>query len=117
MKLRRMMQVSIVALAIAAAVGAQAKSKDLKNIVLDFNATVAGTHLASGSYTVQWETHSPEATVNFLQEGKVVGTAEGRLVDRGHKYSSDSVLYDDLPAGRVIHEIRFKGSSEVLEFK
>ncbi len=117
MELKRILQSAIVALAITAAVGAQAKSKDLKNMVLRFNATVAGTHLSSGSYNVQWQTHSPEATVSFLQDGKVAGTAEGKLVDRGYKYASDEVMYDELPGGeRVIREIRFKGSSEVLEF-
>ncbi len=117
MRLRRIAQLTVFALAITAAVGAQAKSKDLKNMVLNYNATVGGTHLASGNYSVQWQTHSPEATVTFLHDGKAVGTAEGKLVDRGTKFSSDSVMYDELPGGgRAIREIRFKGSSEVLEF-
>ncbi len=117
MKLRRILQSLTVVLALTAAVGAQAKSKDLKSMVLHFNAMVAGTHLATGSYNVQWQTHSPEATITFLKEGKVVGTAEGKLVDRGYKYPSDEVMYDEMPDGtRNIREIRFKGSSEVLEF-
>jgi hypothetical protein len=117
MRLRRILQCAAVALAISAAVGAQAKEKDLKNMVIHYNVTVPGAHLSSGSYSVQWLTHSPEATVKFVQDGKVVGTAEGKLVDRGYKYQSDEVMYDELPGGlRVIREIRFKGSSEVLEF-
>ncbi len=117
MRLRRILQSMTVVLALAAAVGAQAKSKELTSMVLHSNAMVAGTHLTTGSYNVHWQTHSPEATVTFLKGGKVTGTAEGKLVDRGYKYPSDEVMYDESPdSTRNIREIRFKGSSEVLEF-
>ncbi len=117
MRSKRIWQSMAVVLALTAAVGAQAKSKGLKNMVLHLDATVAGTPLAAGSYNVQWQTHSPEATVTFLKAGKVAGTAEGKLVDRGYKYPSDQVMYDTAPDGtHHILEIRFKGSSEVLQF-
>ena len=117
MKLRKTLSFTIVAMALFVAAGAGAKSKDYRNVVLHSNATVAGAHLASGTYRVQWQAHSPEATVSFLQGSKVVATAEGKVVDSGRTYPSSEVVYDETADGaHVIREIRFKGSSEVIEF-
>ncbi|MGA3326261.1 MAG: hypothetical protein ABSF45_17455 [Terriglobia bacterium] len=117
MKLAKTLSVTIVAMAFFVAVAAAAKPKDYRSVVLHSDATVAGTHLGSGTYSVQWQTQSPEATVSFSQGSKVVATAEGKLVDSGRKYDSNEVMYDEAAGGgRVIREIRFKGSSEVLEF-
>lgn len=117
MKLKKTLSVTIVAVAIMVLVGASAKAKESRNMILPYDATVAGSHLASGSYNVQLQTHSPEATVSFLHGSKVVATAEGKVVDRGKKFQSNEVVYDQTGNGaRVIHEIRFRGSSEVIVF-
>ena len=117
MKSKKSLSVTIVAMAFFVVAGAAAKAKDLRNVVLHSDAMVAGTHLARGSYDVQWQTHSPDATVSFLQGSKVVATAQGKVVDRGTKYKSNGVLFDETADGpRVIRELRFKGSSEVIEF-
>jgi len=111
------LSVTILAMAFFVVAGAAAKAKDFRNMVLRSDATLAGTHLASGNYNVQWQTHSPGATVSFLKDGKVVATAEGNVVDRGTKYQSNEVMFDETADGaRVIRELRFKGSSEVIEF-
>jgi hypothetical protein len=52
-----------------------------------------------------------------MQKGKVVATAEGKVADHGTKCLSNEVVFDEAAdGGRVIREIRFKGSSEVIEF-
>jgi hypothetical protein len=117
MKLRKHLGVGLIAIACLVATSAAAKAKDFRNIVLRSDATVAGAHLASGNYNVQWQTHSPQATVSFMQGSKVVATAEGKVVDHGTKCLSNEVVFDETAdGGRVIREIRFKGSSEVIEF-
>ena len=117
MRFRKSFGVLVVAMALVAVGGANAKPRDVKDVLLHYDATVAGSHLASGSYHVQWQTHSPEATVTFLQKGKVVATAEGKVVDRGMKYQSNQVVYAVAADGtRHVQEIRFQGSSEVIEF-
>ena len=117
MRLTKTLSVTIVAMAFFVAAGAAAKPKDSRNVVLHSDATVAGAHLASGTYIVQWQTHSPQATVSFSQGSKVVATAEGKVVDSGRKYLSNAVVYDETADGaRVIRELRFRGSSEVIEF-
>ncbi|MFZ0960747.1 MAG: hypothetical protein WAO35_07550 [Terriglobia bacterium] len=118
MTLKRTLQFMMIALAFTIAVGAQAKVKDSGNLDLRFDVTVAGAHLASGNYDIRWQSHSPEATVSFLQEGKVVATAEGKVVDRGTKYQNDGVVYGQAADGtRVIRELHFQGSREAIEFE
>jgi len=117
MRLGKTLSVMIVAMVFFVAAGVTAKAKDSRNMLLHYDATVAGSHLASGSYNITWQTHSPEATVSFLRGSKVVATAEGKVVDRGRKYPSNEVVYTESANGaHVIQEIRFKGSSEVIVF-
>ncbi|HMD84477.1 MAG TPA: hypothetical protein VKO18_07215 [Terriglobia bacterium] len=117
MTLKKTWQFTMIALAFTIAIGAQAKTKVTTSMFLHHDATIAGSHLASGKYNVQWQTHSPEATVTFLHGNKVVATAEGKVVDRGTKYGFDEVMYDQTADGaRVVQEIRFKGSSEIIVF-
>ncbi|MGD1101762.1 MAG: hypothetical protein ABSA59_06810 [Terriglobia bacterium] len=117
MKLRTILSVTIVAMAFCVAAGAAAKPKDSRNVVFYYDATVAGSHLASGTYKIQWQTHSPEVTVSFILGSKVVATAKGKVVDHGRKYSSNSVVYNlSADGAHVIQELHFSGSSEVIEF-
>lgn len=117
MKMKRTLGITMVALAFMLVVGVGAKAKDSRDVVLFHDASLAGTHLASGRYHVNWETHSPEATVTFQQGKKVLATADGKVADRGKKYGSNEVVYTENPNGsRVIQEIRFAGSSEVIVF-
>lgn len=116
MNMKKILSVTIVAVAFAAAIAA-AKVKDSGNLELRFDVTVAGAHLAGGNYIVRWQSHSPEATVSFLQEGKVVATATGKVVDRGTKYQDDEVIFGAAADGaRVIRELHFAGTSEALVF-
>ena len=118
MKLRQILGVTIVTLAFAVAVSAEAKAKNSANLALYRDATLAGSHLAIGTYHVRWETHTPGVTVTFQQGNKVVATAEGKVVDRGTKYSNNTVIYlENADGSRGIQEIRFGGSSEVIVFK
>jgi hypothetical protein len=118
MKLRRILGVTIVALAFTVAIRAEAKAKNSGTVLLPYDASLAGSHLASGKYRVQWETHTPGVTVTFQQGNKVVATAEGKVVDRGTKYSNNAVIYlENADGSRGIQEIRFGGSSEVIVFK
>jgi hypothetical protein len=116
MKLIKVLSTTLVAI-VAMTFFVAAKTKDSRNMVLYYEATVGGSHLASGPYSVKWETRSPEATVSFVQGNKIVATAPGKLVDRGKKYLANEVVFNMTPDGaRTIREIRFRDSSEVIEF-
>ena len=116
MKFARTLPVAMLALAFVMVGTARAKSKGYQ-VNLTFNATVAGTPLSKGSYNVQWQTHSPQATITFTKGGKTVATAEGKVVDRGTKYDMNQIVYMAQPDGtRQIQEIRFQGLSQVIDF-
>ena len=117
MKLRKALGATIFAISLVVAAAA-AKSKDYRIVLVRYDATVAGSHLASGSYNVQWQEHSPAATVTFQRDSKNVATVEGKLVDRGTKCTSNQVVYSEGADGaRKIQEIRFQGSSQVIQFE
>jgi len=111
----RVMAVVIASVVVAAAAD---QPKHSGKVSFNTDVSVAGSQIAGGNYDVQWETHSPEATVTFMRGKKAVATAQGKVVDRGTKFESDSVVYDASPdGGHDIREIRFRGSSEVIVFK
>ena len=118
MKFGKVLCTTLAALVIFVTVSTASKAKDSKNILVHYDATVAGSHLASGQYDVQVQTHNPSATVSFSQGKKVVATVEGKVVDRGTKYPANQVVYgESANGGHAIQEIRFKGSSEVIAFE
>jgi len=109
---------SLVAAALLMAASIPAVAKDGRRVQLLRDVTLSGTTLPAGQYIVRWQTHSPEATVEFAHGHKVVLSTEGRVEDRGKKYDSDTVVYDTAADGTMtIREIRFAGSSKVLVFK
>ena len=94
-----------------------AVAQNARTLKLPYSASVNGKQLAAGEYKVTWETHSPEATVNFAQKREVVATVEGKWVDRDTKYEANSVVYSMNPDGsRTIMEVRFAGLKGALVF-
>ena len=117
MKLKTFVGVVVVAMAMSITASA-AKSKDSKNLLLHYDATVAGTHLTSGEYAVEMEPHNPAVTVSFSRGKTVVATVQGKIVDRGTKFPANQVVYGaSANGGHAIQEIRFKGSTEVIVFE
>ena len=99
------------------AAGIPASAKESRTIKLEHAIVLDGKKVPAGWYKVEWQTHSPEATVQLLQERKLVAGTEGRLELRDRKNSCDSVVYNSLPDGTMsLLEIRFAGSNKVLVF-
>ena len=114
MKFGKISCTTLIAMVMFVAAGAASN----RSILVRYDATVAGSHLASGQYEIQLETHNPTATVSFAQGKKVVATVQGKVVERGTKYPANQIVYGaDANGGHQIQEIRFKGSSEVIEFE
>lgn len=89
-----------------------------KTVLVHYDATIAGSHLASGEYEVELQTHTPSATVSFSHGKKVVATVEGKVVERTTRYPANQIVYGATAnGGHQIQEIRFKGSSEVIAFE
>jgi len=117
MRLKGIARAALATLVFVLVAGASAQAKNSRNLVLPHDATVAGAHLASGQYQIQWEEHSPQATVTFQQGKNVIAKVEGKLVDRGTKYSANQIVTDRGTDGSPsIQELRFAGSSQVIVF-
>jgi hypothetical protein len=115
--IRKCFGTGVLSLVLLLAARVPALAKNSRTIVLSQDAVVSGKTLPAGEYVVQWQAHSPQANVEFAQGRKVVLSAEGRFEDRGKKFNSTTVLYDsDSNGSKIISEIRFAGSSEVLVF-
>ena len=105
------------AVAILLMAALSAVAQNARTLKVPYSASVNGKQLAAGEYKVTWQTHSPEATVNFSQKKEVVATVEGKWVDRETKYEANAVVYSNNPDGsRTILEVRFAGLKGALVF-
>jgi uncharacterized protein YfaP (DUF2135 family) len=106
-----------VTLAILLMAALSAVAQNARTLKVPYSASLKGKQLAAGEYKVTWQTHSPEATVNFMQKKAVVATVEGKWVDRDTKYEANAVVYSNNPDGsRTILEVRFAGLKGALVF-
>ena len=117
MSIRKYLGASILSVTLLLACSIPIFAKNSRTVALTHDAVLSGKTLPAGTYVVEWQAHSPQATVEFIQDHKVVFTAAGKLEDRGKKYYPNQVVYDTASDGtNSIFEIRFAGSSEVLVF-
>jgi hypothetical protein len=117
MNFRTYLRASVLSVALLLTAGISAWAASSRSVTLRYNAVLRGTNLSAGQYNIQWETHSPEATVQFVRRHKVVLSTEGRVEARNKSYDHDAVVYNTAPDGSLsLVEIRFAGSSQVLVF-
>jgi len=108
---------AVLSLGLLLAAGLPAAAKNSRTIKLDHAVVMQGSNLPAGKYKVEWQTHSPEATVQFVLKHKLVASAEGRVEQRDKTYEADAAVYDVLADGSVsLMELRFAGSNKVLVF-
>src|SRR5438445_12855202 len=60
----------------------------------DCVVTPNGTKIPAGVYDVTYKSHSPTATVTFMQGRRVVATVDGKWVSRNVTYNNDAIVYD-----------------------
>ncbi len=136
MDIRKYLGTSILSVALLLASGIPALAKNSRTVTFSHDVVLNGTTLPAGQYTVQWETHSSGATIEFVQRHKVVLSTDGgfeerskgydrnvvvntagSLDDRANAYDRDSVVYNTASDGTMsLAEIRFAYSNKVLVF-
>jgi hypothetical protein len=90
--------------------------KTSQTFSLEENVSVNGQALKPGDVEVRWITHSPQATVTFVQRKSTV-TVDGVFVSRPEKAEHDAIVYRINPDGsRSLIELQFGGSNKVLSF-
>jgi len=135
MNIRKFLGTSALSVALLVAAGIPGLAKNSGSVTFSHDVVVNGATLPAGEYTVQWETHSPEATVEFVQhrkvvlstEGKVEGrkgfyrsmtlNSEGRTDERTNAYGDVAVVYNTASDGTMsLVEIHFAFSNKALVF-
>jgi hypothetical protein len=117
MDVRKYLGTSVLSVALLLASGIPALAKNARTVTFSHDVVLNGTTLPAGKCLVQWETHSPEATVEFVQHHKVLLSTEGRLEERSQGYNRDEVVYNTASDGTMsLVEIRFADSNKVLVF-
>ena len=78
--------------------------------------SVAGTKLASGNYTVQWEGNGDQVELKIYQGKKQVATTSAHIVqlDSASPYSS-AIVSTDGNGGATLSQIRFAGKKLAIE--
>ena len=108
---------SILALAVILTASAPAFAANSGKFKLRYAAVLQDTHLDPGDYAIRWTNANSATTVTVLKKNNVVATTAAKLVDRGEKFGRNAVIYSEGGDGtRMIKEIRFAGSSQVIVF-
>ena len=73
------------------------------------------TEAPAENLVVNWQTYSPEVTVNFLKAGDTVAKAEGRWIRKRIPYDYDAIVYKQNGNGsRTLLEIWFRGMNRAV---
>ena len=94
--------------------GARAETRKA-SIRIPQTVLVGTSTLEPGDYSLQWVTHSPEATITLTRKGTAAVATQGRVEVREARYSRDMLIYRNSADGppRLV-EVRFAGKKEVL---
>jgi len=118
MEIRKHVGKLAMALVISLVAGSSLYAKDSQTVTLARPALLGNTKFEPGSYKVTWQAGASDSAVTFKQGKKVITTAQGKLVKRDVAYDRNGVVYTQSPDGsRIIQEIRFAGSDQVLVFE
>ena len=75
---RKWFGTGVLSLGLLLAAGIPAAAKNSRTINIDHAVFLQGKNLPAGRYKVEWQTHSPEATVQFLRNRQLVVSTEGQ---------------------------------------
>jgi hypothetical protein len=115
MSIRKNLGTSVLSAVLLLAAGIPAWAANSQKVVFHHDFVLNGTTVPAGKYQVRW--NSPEGTVNFVQQNKVVLSTEGRLEKRARSYDRDGAVYNTNPDGTMsLVEIRSAYSNKVLTF-
>ena len=81
------------------------------------NMFIAGKEIKAGAYNVKYKSNSPEATVAFVVNGKIVLEVQGKIEELGKNNDYTSLLIGKDSAGRqAINGMRFAGKKTAITF-
>ena len=105
------------ALACMVPFSAWARSKNQTKVVFSETVEVGKIQLKPGTYDVRWEGNNSSLHVNFLENGKVVGTAQGKMIEKEKPSNYDQTVMSASGATKRLEEIDLGGKRDALIFK
>lgn len=103
----------VIVLVLGIAISAVAGSA--KNVTLRSDASLNGTKLAAGEYKVIVDGDGPDVKVSFTQKGKVIATANGKMIDNGNAPEFSAVVVNKSQNGSI-QELRIAGMKSKVVF-
>lgn len=104
---------AVLALALTLSLSAFAKPRS-ESITLFHDASLNGTTLPAGDYTVKYDVDGTNAEVKFMQGKKEVASASGQVKTLPKKAPSNQIVLNN--EGRSIAEIDFGGKDTAITF-
>lgn len=112
--MKSVMKAVVVAVVLMLAVAAFASNS--ASLRLPYDATVNGTKLTAGEYKVTVDGAGPEVKVTFAQDGKVMATVTGTVVEGKVAPEFSAVITDKTADGVKINEIRLAKMKNTVKF-
>ena len=112
---RMSLHYAVLALVLMLSLGASAKEKS-ESLTLYHDATVNGTNLPAGQYTVKYDVTGTNAQVKFMQGKKEVASATGQVKNLDKKPATSQVVLNTDNNARDISEIDFGGKDTAITF-
>jgi hypothetical protein len=114
---RKLLQGLISGLAVLLLVSASAFAKGSRTINVSDPASLGGVRLEAGQYELNFQQHSPEATVTLAKGRTVVVTTKAKIEERNTKYQRNTVVFETKSDGsQTIGEIRLGGTNQAIVF-
>jgi hypothetical protein len=108
-------RLALLALALTLAVSAFAKPRSA-GIVLYQDATLNGTTIPAGEYTVKYDVDGSNAQVKIMKGSHEIATANGQVKTLTKAPGSNQVILDTSSNSRSISEIDFSGKDTAITF-
>jgi len=106
---------AVLILGMSVAAFAKASHEDAGKFNLTAPATVGSTVLQAGHYKAEWVGPNEDVRVSILSRGKVVATAQGRVVEHNDKAPYDSVtVKKQADSSQRLEEIDFGNRKDAL---
>ncbi len=102
------------ALVLLVPLGVFARTRNEHSVVIPQTVQVGSTQLKAGTYKVKWQENGSSLHVSFLENGKTVAAAEGKMVEKPRPSPYDDVVIGPTGKTQTIQEIDFRGQKESL---
>jgi len=106
--------VFLAVLALLVPLGAFARAKNQRSLVITDPVWVGSTELKAGTYKVEWQGSGTLLSVSFLQYGKTVATTQGKIVEKNNPWPYDDIVITKTGDTPRLDEIDFGGKKDAL---